>query len=225
MRKINSAGLKLVQEFEGCRLTPYDDLDPHRVLKPGDKIKGTLTVGYGHTGPDVKIGETITQAKAEKLLADDLDEAEQGVADLVTVGLSSNEFSALVSLVFNIGAGNFNKSTLLRKLNAEDRLGASQEFARWNKSKGNVLAGLTRRRAAEAALFLKPDDPQPAAGKPTESPDGVEARPKKRSMVDILLGGAPIVGAAFAGWDWRALVAIALVVGGIAFWLIRRGRR
>lgn len=224
MRSINSAGLKLIQEFEGCRLIPYDDLDPDRVLKPGDKLKGTLTVGYGHTGPDVKIGEAITQGRAENLLSDDLDEAEIGVEDLTVPPLSGNEFAALVSLAYNIGLGNFGKSTLLKKLNAGDKLGASQEFARWNKSKGKVLAGLTRRRAAEAALFLKPDDPQPAAGKPTETPNGVEAKAKKRSPVDIALGAAPVVGAAFAGWDWRVLVALVVIAGGIAFWLIRRGR-
>lgn len=224
MRSINSAGLDLVKSFEGCRLVAYDDLDPNKVLQKGDKPRGTLTIGYGHTGPDVFIGQKITAEEAQALLEGDLDEAEGGVESLATVKLSDNEFAALVSLAFNIGLGNFGSSTLLRKLNAGDKLAASQEFARWNKSKGKVQAGLTRRRAAEAALFLTPDAQPTAAGQPTQTPDGVEGKPKKRSLIDILLGAIPFVGGELSGWDWRALIALILVTGGIAFWLIRRGR-
>ena len=223
-RKINQAGVALIESFEGLRLVAYDDLDPDRQLKPGDALKGTLTIGHGHTGPDVFIGQTITKTRAQELLLLDLQEAEAGVERAVKAPLNGNEFAALVSLAFNIGLGNFGKSTLLRKLNAGDRLGASAEFARWNKAGGKVLPGLVRRRAAEAQLFLEPETASIAPLPATETPDGVEAKAKKRSPVDIALGAAPVVGAAFAGWDWRVLVALVVIAGGIAFWLIRRGR-
>lgn len=89
------------------------------------------------------------------LLRADLGTAEAAVNRLVTVPLTQNQFDALVSLVFNIGEGNFSKSTLLRRLNAGEREAAAGQFGRWNKSKGVELAGLTKRRAAERELFLK----------------------------------------------------------------------
>jgi len=231
VRRINAAGLSLVRDFEGCRLVAYDDLDPDRVLRPGDRLRGTLTIGHGHTGPDVQIGQRITAEQAERLLAEDLGEAERGVAALARVPLAENEFAALVSLAFNIGLGSFGKSTLLRKLNAGDRLGAAAEFRRWNKAGGRALAGLSRRRAAEAALFLTPDTP-PAAAAPTASPDGVAAERGIGSAAavggSVAAGSATIIaqateaGAALPAW----LVATAALLGlAVAGWLIWRGRR
>lgn len=130
------------KEFEGCRLTAYPD------------SVGIPTIGYGHT-LGVKLGDVITQAQADKFLLDDLKTAINAVHAAVHVPLTENEESALVDLVYNIGAGNFQHSTLLRLLNAGQHEAAADQFAAWNKAGGQVLAGLVRRRAAEAALFRK----------------------------------------------------------------------
>lgn len=143
---INEAGLDLIKSFEGYKLTGY--------LCPS----GIPTIGYGHTGTtdgkSVYVGMKITQAKANKLLKDDLEKFEKTVSKYVTVPITSDMFSALVSFTYNVGAGNLQKSTLLKKLNAYDYIGAANQFDVWNKANGVVLAGLTKRRAAEKKLFL-----------------------------------------------------------------------
>lgn len=142
-RRISQDGLNMIMKHEGCKLKAY--LCPANVL----------TIGYGHTGSDVKAGMVITQAEAERLLLKDLDRFCAAVQRLVTVSLSDNQFAALVSLCFNIGEGAFGKSTLLRKLNAKDIIGATQEFPKWNKGGGKVLPGLVKRREDEQHLFIK----------------------------------------------------------------------
>jgi lysozyme len=142
-RQINPNGLKLLTSFEGCELTAYDD------------GVGVWTIGYGHTRT-VRPGMTITQAKAEALLQEDLAEFEAAVASAVSVALTDNQFSALVCFCYNVGAGadGFGGSTLLKLLNTGDYKGAASQFNRWNKAGGQPLLGLTRRRKAEQALFL-----------------------------------------------------------------------
>lgn len=142
IRSCNEAGKDIIRQSEGLRLKAY--------LCPA----GKLTIGYGHTGPDVKTGMTITEEDANTLLSQDLVAAEKAIGGAVSVTITDNQFSALVSFVFNLGAGNFCGSTLLKKLNANDVFGAADEFLRWNKVNGQVLAGLTRRREAERTLFL-----------------------------------------------------------------------
>ncbi|EPY02700.1 lysozyme [Magnetospirillum fulvum] len=142
IRSCNEAGKDIIRQCEGLRLKAY--------LCPA----GKLTIGYGHTGPDVKTGMTITEEDANTLLSRDLVAAEKAIVGAVSVTITDNQFSALVSFVFNLGAGNFYGSTLLKKLNANDIFGAADEFLRWNKVNGQVLAGLTRRREAERTLFL-----------------------------------------------------------------------
>ena len=137
---IGPAGLALIKEFEGCRLTAYLD------------SVGVATIGVGHT-KGVCMGDTCSQAQADSWLAQDVKEAEQCVDAAVTVPLTQHEFDALVSFTFNLGCGNLKKSTLLRLLNASDYDAAALEFRRWDKAGGQVLAGLTRRRDAEARLF------------------------------------------------------------------------
>jgi lysozyme len=141
-QKINSHGLTILEKCEGLRLKAYKD------------IRGIWTIGYGHTGKDVREGLFITQDGAEMLLGHDLEIASEGVNKLVTVPLTSNEFSALVCLVYNIGLGAFAKSTLLRYLNQGQRSKAAEQFLEWDKAGGERIAGLTARRAAERALFL-----------------------------------------------------------------------
>lgn len=137
-------GLSLIRQFEGLRLAAYQDM------------VGVWTIGYGHTGPDVTPGLAITQQRAEQLLINDLVQFECGVNDLVTVQINQNQFDALVSFAYNLGVGALQKSTLLRLLNAGSYKPAADEFPRWNRAGGNVVAGLTRRRYAERQLFLTP---------------------------------------------------------------------
>ncbi|UJB32647.1 MULTISPECIES: lysozyme [Chromobacterium] len=141
---ISANGVKLIQQFEGLRLKAYQD------------AVGVWTIGYGHTGPDVTPGLVISQAQADALLARDLNRFETGVSRLVSVPLNQNQFDALLSFSYNLGLGSLQNSTLLRLLNQRDYAGAAAQFPRWNKAGGKVLPGLTRRRAAEQALFLQP---------------------------------------------------------------------
>lgn len=139
-REMGTAGLEIVKQFEGCELSAY--------RCPA----GIWTIGYGSTGPHVKPGLVITPQRAEALLQEDLARFEAAV-DNAAPGASQNQFDAMVAFAFNVGTTAFTKSTLLRKHKAGDFAGARAEFARWNKAGGKVLPGLTRRRAAEAALY------------------------------------------------------------------------
>lgn len=139
MPTINAAGLALIKSFEGCELTAYSD------------VAGILTIGWGHTGPDVYAGQTITQEEADALLLTDLQEAEEDVQRFVEVQLTPNEFSALVSFQYNTGA--LSRSTLLVYLNRFDFDAASAEFLKWVWAAGEIQPGLVRRRQAERALF------------------------------------------------------------------------
>jgi GH24 family phage-related lysozyme (muramidase) len=150
-RRINDAGLALVKEFEGLKLKAYPD--------PGTGGK-PWTIGYGHTSaagpPDVEPGDTITEIEAETILRNDLAVFERHVLAATSgVSLTENQFSALVSLVFNVGPGAFESSTLLRLLKQGNIVGAANEFPGWNMAAGKVLTGLTRRRQKEQELFLK----------------------------------------------------------------------
>ena len=144
--KYSKDGLHLTEGFEGVRLTAYPD-----PATGGDP----WTIGYGHTGPEVHSGMTITQEQAENYLAEDVKRAEADVNARLNVEVTQNEFDALVDFAFNCGCGNLNNSTLLKKLNAGDYEGAAQEFLKWDMAAGHHMAGLLRRRQAEELLFLK----------------------------------------------------------------------
>jgi lysozyme len=139
--KMQTVNYEIIKQFEGLRLEAYKC--------PAD----VWTIGYGHTNK-VKQGDVITEGEADILLALDVQEAERAVSSYVDVDINQNQFDALVSFVYNLGAGNFKSSTLLKKLNQGDYLGAANEFHRWNKAGGKVLRGLVRRREAEANLFI-----------------------------------------------------------------------
>ncbi len=163
--KTSAAGLAEIKRSEGVRLTAYRD------------AVGIWTIGYGHTtaagAPRVAPGLTITQAQADAILARDIALFERGVESAVKVPLTQGQFDALVSFSFNLGVGALRKSTLLKKLNAGDYVGAAAEFARWNRAGGSVLKGLTFRRAREAAMFRGTGPgalPAPAKPKPAPSP-------------------------------------------------------
>ena len=145
--KCNETGLQIIKTFEGFRSSPYKC------------SAGVPTVGYGSTrGFDrrhikMSIG-SITEEQANELLKRDITSAERSVSRLIKVELNGNEFSSLVSFVYNLGSGNLQSSTLRSKLNRDDREGASNEFPKWRKAGGKVLKGLVLRREAERNLFL-----------------------------------------------------------------------
>jgi lysozyme len=132
---------KIVKNFELLKLKAYKC------------PAGVWTIGWGHTA-GVKAGMVIAESVADEFLGKDLESAINSVDRLVKVGLMQNQIDALVSLVFNIGHGNFSKSTMLQLLNKRDYLGAANEFAKWRIAGGKIMPGLVRRRAAEANLFI-----------------------------------------------------------------------
>jgi lysozyme len=140
MMQYSRNGLALTESFEQCRLTPYRDEG------------GVWTNGWGNTHGVVP-GVEITQQKADADLLANVQDAINCVNRVVTVTLSQNEFDALVDLTFNIGVGSFAGSTLLKKLNRQDYLGASKEILRWDLVKGKESAGLFRRRHEDQRLF------------------------------------------------------------------------
>lgn len=149
--KTSARGIELIKQFEGLELEAYQD------------IAGIWTIGYGHTGADVEPGMRISEREAEALLRKDLKPRENAVDNLTSVGLNQNEFDALVSFIYNVGIDAYRRSTARRRLNKNNRLGAADALTWWNKATvGGVLrqiAGLTRRRASERALFLTPTNP------------------------------------------------------------------
>ncbi len=137
----NDAGLEIIKSCETCRLKAFLPT-PHDVP----------TIGWGHTS-GVKLGDACTQEEADEWLKEDLHRAENCVDKSVSADLTENEYSALVSFIYNVGCGAFLGSTLLEFINDSRMDDAAAQFARWNKQHGIVLNGLTRRRAAEAELF------------------------------------------------------------------------
>lgn len=133
--------LEIIKKYEGLRLEAY--------LCPA----GVPTIGYGHT-QGVKMGQKISTNTAEIFLDHDYQEAREMVTRLVRVPLTGNQIGALTSFVFNLGVGNLSTSTLLKKLNKSDYIGAANEFDKWIFSKGIKLNGLIKRRAEEKQLFL-----------------------------------------------------------------------
>ena len=141
---VSQAGIELIKQHEGCRLVAYLDAANPPVW----------TIGYGST-IDVAPGMHITQVQAEERLKRDLKETVDCVNAAVTVPLTQNEFDALCSFVFNVGCGNFCKSSMLKFLNAGDYDAAANEFRRWTRAGDQYPPGLARRRYAEQKLFEK----------------------------------------------------------------------
>jgi len=136
--------VELVKQFEGCRLQAYQDQG------------GVWTVGYGATGYGIGQGTVWTQAQADSQLLIRLNAVSNQVTAAVGQRVNQNQFDALVSLCYNIGAGAFRGSTLVRLINGRDYAGAADEFLKWDKVKQQADAGLLRRRMAEKSLFETP---------------------------------------------------------------------
>lgn len=142
--RISLSALEKLKRLEGFRAKAY-------VPVPGD----VPTIGYGFT-KGVKLGDMMTRQDADARLIEELRPYEQGVWKVCTVMPNQNQFDAMVLLCFNIGVAGFQKSTVLKAHNRGDFQAAARAFGLWNKSGGKVYAGLTRRRAEEAALYLTP---------------------------------------------------------------------
>ncbi len=161
IRRVSPSGRELIKRHEGLRLEAYPD-----PASGGDP----WTIGYGHTH-GVQRGDRITAEQADAFLAYDLAWVEEAIAESVKVPISQDQFDALASLIFNIGARAFKSSTLLRRLNAGDHIGAAGQFERWVNAAGKRMPGLVKRRAEEAALFRAGMSAPPASfSAPTAPP-------------------------------------------------------
>jgi lysozyme len=213
--KMSEEGLDLIRESEGFRSRAYRD------------AVGVWTIGYGHTSaagaPEVKSNDEISREQAEVILARDVAAFAGGVERLVKPILSDAQFSALVSFAYNVGLGHFGSSGVLKAVNAGDFAAVPQRLALWNKASGRVLPGLVKRRAAEAALFMK--DNATVLPKPVDVP---KSKPMGRSTTIWAAGIVAI--AAFVnelardlGYGVLGLLCLAAIVAGAA-WIVRERR-
>jgi lysozyme len=146
--KVNEEGYALIKKFEGCRLKAYKC--PANVW----------TIGFGNTfyenGDRVKEGDVITQQRADELAKFIIDQFAVSITPFILKPLNENQFSACVSLAYNIGTGGFKRSSVFKKLNVNPNdVTIADSFRLWNKGGGKVLAGLVKRREAEIQLYLK----------------------------------------------------------------------
>lgn len=146
--KVNAEGYALLKRFEGC------------ILKAYKCPAGVWTIGFGNTfyedGTKVKEGDVITQQRADELAKFIVEQFADSIRAMIKQPLNENQFSACVSLAYNIGTGGFKKSSVLRKLNVNPTDPTiADSFRLWNKGGGVILKGLVRRREAEIALYFK----------------------------------------------------------------------
>ena len=175
--KIDATGLALLKDFEGCSLTAYPD------------ITGVPTMGYGFT-VGVKMGDTMTQEQCDDRLQREIRAYEIAVWNAVAGDVTQNEFSALVSFSWNVGIAGMQKSSVIRAHNRGDKQAAARAFGMWNKAGGKIISGLTRRRAAEAAMYLtdgEADEPMPQV---------VDAEKPMTSSTTVIAGGTAAIATA-----------------------------
>ena len=142
--KISEDGLELIKKFEGCETTAYQD------------SVGVWTIGFGHT-KGVEEGQTCSIEDAESMLADEMDEYEGYINNMVKVDLQQHEFDSLVAWVYNLGPTNLSESTMLKVLNGGQFDRVPDEMNRWTRAGGEILEGLVRRRQAESLMFQNLD--------------------------------------------------------------------
>lgn len=143
--RTSAEGVALMHHYESCRLSAYPD--------PGSVDGRPWTIGWGHTGPEVRRGLVWTQTQADAAFLRDLQATEYLVEKMAPTATQA-EFDALVSFAYNLGAAALRGSTLMRLYQAGDKTGTAEQFLRWDKNDGAVLHGLTKRRNAERCLFL-----------------------------------------------------------------------
>lgn len=180
--KLNQETIDHIKKSEGLRLVAYSD--------PGSKDGLPVTIGYGTTkinGKAINLGTKITKEQAEQYLVIDLEKFADRVYKLVKVKLNKNQFGALVSFAYNIGLEAFEKSTLLRLLNAGDYSSVPAQMRRWNKNDGKVMQGLINRREAEIVLWNTPNTPLEPSEKPVQGDKDNQATEGKENIFIVLL--------------------------------------
>ncbi len=159
MKTSDNARKTLIEPFEGLFLQAYDDANDH-IVKIGQHIYGTLTIGFGHTSvagpPRVYVGQEITKEMADSILSSDLTSVEIEVNHLVKVTLNQNQFDALIDFQFNTGWLAHPNCSLLLAVNAGKNILAEEDFMLYDRASGKVERGLVRRRTAERNLFHTP---------------------------------------------------------------------
>lgn len=205
MSQVTEETIEHLKRWEGLRLEAYPD--------PGSKDGSPWTIGYGHTSDAfmrVTPGMVITPQQAEAALRHDAEEAAAAVRRLVKVPLTGNQLGALISFVFNLGEGQFKKSTLLKRLNEGQYDAVPAELAKWKYNDGKVMQGLVNRRAAEAGLWAKGEF---VASKGVEASTAPNASKALRPEVITAAGGVLASGAGLANGDGYVQIAIAAAIG------------
>ncbi len=198
MRQMTTRGYDFLENEEGERLFAYDDATGRRIM-PGDPIKGVLTIGVGHTGPDVFPGQMITQEESRRLFDKDTDWAEE-VVEKSMVGPkgekpNDNQFDACGSLAFNIGKAGFAGSSVARNWQAGRFKEAGDAFSLWNRDKFGVNTVLVGRRARETAMFFEPmanELPKPMP-QYVEAPKSASASPTLKAAATVAIPAAGVV--------------------------------
>lgn len=193
----------LIREFEGFRGAAY--LDP----------VGIPTIGYGFT-KGVSLGDTITRETAEQRLAHELASYERGVYEATQGKATQAQFDALVSFAYNVGVAGMKRSSVIKAHNRGDYQAAARAFALWNKAGGRVLPGLTRRRAAEAALYLRADVKEFQQTLTVEPESNMTASPINRASV--VAGGT--AGLAAVAETARAVSDVKQSLESLGVWLV-----
>lgn len=213
--QMNEEGLALIRQFEGFRAEAYRD------------AVGVWTIGFGHTSmagqPAVTRGMTVNQAEAETILARDVARFAEALRMLIAVGLSDNQFSALVSFAYNVGIGNVRASSVLRAVNALDFETVPRRLQLWTKAGGRVLPGLVRRRAAEAALFASEQAATDGGQLQPEPPTGKPLR-RSTTVMAALVSFLATFFAAIRCADLMMWLAL-LLSAAAAVWIIRERRK
>lgn len=204
------ANTDLIKKWEGLRLEAY-------LPTPND----VWTIGWGHT-LGVKKGDKITKEQAEAFFREDIKWAEEAVNSSVNVTISQNMFDALVSLTFNIGATAFKKSTLLKKLNKGDYEGAADQFLVWNKQKGKILSGLSKRRSEEREYFLRTVSTSGPSSATVDTPE----KPSILKDVPSLVGAGGVLTALGSLASSAQIIAVVALValGAYLIWNSRKDK-
>ena len=225
-------GINLITEFEGEKLRAY--------TCPA----GVLTIGYGHTDaagpPRVTPGMVISRAEAKEILKRDLKKYEDAVSTAVTTPLTQNQFDAIVSFTFNCGVGALRKSTLLRRLNRGEYDAVPSELMKWNRAGGRELAGLTRRRRAEAKLWrgldtngpINTDETRAAPDKPQPKKSITQSREANTAAITGATATVAALGEASGSLKTMSdnfqipifLVLIAIAIACALIWWFRKQR-
>lgn len=210
--KTSARGVKLITEFEGFRANAYPD------------VGSVWTIGYGFT-KGVKQGDKITRTQADARLREELSEYEQGVSRACRVQPNQNQFDALVCFAFNVGVAGMSRSSVIKAHNREDYQAAARAFGLWNKAGGKVYPGLTRRRAAESALYLEPmhdEVSEPVEGPLDDMPQQVDGeRPMSASTINrasVVAGGTAAV--ATVAETARTVADVKYSVGQLGDWIV-----